>query len=210
MKFNSKSTKYLIRAIVFMAWVIPAFSQSKIEKLTTGEGPKDLPGSRTEDFLKIHSLGLALGNTWLHGDFSKYGDNGLGWDLYYNYSASHIFDLLVNFHYNHHSNSKGGSETLRGIVPSAKVKVYQFDSFTPYGLLGLGFYGPTVKNPDYSSNFRVVLGVTLGLGLDLRLNRNWMVGAIFQVHDPFSVPENHGPKLDGSYNKLLLLGFYSF
>ena len=188
----------------------PAFSQSKIEKMTTADGEKTLPETRVDDYLKISSLGLALGHTWLYGDYANYGSDGLSWDIYYDYSASHTFDLLVDFHWNGYSNNSGGSETLIGLVPSAKIKFYQFDNFTPFLILGLGFYYPEAQGNGFESNNRVVLGLTYGAGLDLRLNRMFKIGAIFQIHNPFAVNQENGSEFDGSYGKLLLVGFYSF
>jgi len=192
------------------AFSFQAFSQSKIEKMTTGDGPKDLPGSRVDDYLKIHSLGLGIGETWLSGDFANYGNDGISWDIYYDYSASHSFDLLVDFHWNKFSNDSGGKETQIGLVPSAKIKFYQFDNFTPFVILGLGFYAPEVSSPTYDSDAKIVLGASYGLGMDLRLSRHFKIGAIYQIHNPFDVSQDGGPDLEGSYSKLLLVGFYSF
>ncbi len=210
-KLISDSTlSALVILTMIGAFSFSAFSQSKIEKMTTGDGPKDLPGSRVDDYLKIHSLGLGIGTTWLSGDFGNYGSDGISWDIYYDYSASHSFDLLVDFHWNKFSNDSGGKETQLGLVPSAKVKFYQFDNFTPYAILGLGFYAPEVSNSTYDSETKIVLGVSYGLGIDLRLSRHFKFGAIYQVHDPFDVSQPNGPELEGSYSKLLLVGSYSF
>ncbi|MFI5390919.1 MAG: outer membrane beta-barrel protein [Bacteriovoracales bacterium] len=209
-KISQKIFSIALVIIIAGAFPIQTFSQSKIEKMTTGDGPKDLPGSRADDYLKIHSIGLAVGQTWLYGDFEGYGDDGISWDLYYNYSASHTFDLLVDFHWNKFSNDSGGRETLLGLVPSAAIKFYQFDNFTPYAILGLGFYSSEVMSDTIDSDAKIVLGFTYGLGLDLRLNRRFKVGAIWQVHNPFGTSQPDGSEVDGSYGKLLLALFYSF
>lgn len=210
-KFISGSTfSALVILTMIGAFSFSAFSQSKIEKMTTGDGPKDLPGSRVDDYLKIHSLGLGIGQTWLNGDYANFGSDGISWDIYYDYSASHSFDLLVDFHWNKFSNDSGGKETQLGLVPSAKIKFYQFDNFTPYVILGLGFYSPEVSNATYDSDAKIVLGVSYGLGIDLRLSRHFKFGAIYQVHDPFDVSQPNGSNLEGSYSKLLLVGYYSF
>jgi len=210
-KFTSGfSLLALIILTMIGAFSFSTFSQTKIEKMTTGDGPKDLPGSRVDDYLKISSLGLAIGQTWLSGDYASYGKDGISWDIYYDYSASHSFDLLVDFHWNQFSNDSGGKETQVGLVPSAKIKFYQFDNFTPYVILGLGFYIPEVTSPTYDSEAKIVLGTSYGLGIDLRLNRKFKFGAIYQIHNPFDVSQPNGSDLEGSYSKLLLVGFYSF
>ncbi len=207
-----KNFKNLLSFILAILIVFPvmSFSQSKIEKMTTGDGPKDLPNSRVDDFLKIHSVGLGVGQTWLSGDFSNYGNDGISWDIYYNYSASYIFDLLVDFHWNKFSNNSGGSETLLGLVPAAAVKFYHYDNFTPYAILGLGFYSNEVMDNNTDSDAKIVLGLTYGLGMDLRLNRNWKIDVIYQIHNPFGSDQDNGTEIDGSYSKLLLTLFYSF
>lgn len=208
--FHSFIFKALIIVSIVGAFSFPGFSQTKIEKLTTGDGPKDLPGSRVDDYLKISSLGIGIGQTWLSGDYANYGNDGISWDIYYDYSASHTFDLLVDFHWNKFSNDTGGKETQVGLVPSAKIKFYQFDNFTPFAILGLGFYSPEVSSPTYDSDAKIVLGTSYGLGIDLRLNRKFKFGAIYQIHNPFDVSQPNGSDLEGSYSKLLLVGFYSF
>jgi len=215
---------------VILAWVVITtqasfvFSQEKaspIKKLTSTkvskEAQKEIPESSSMEnegeTLKLHSLGIGLGETFLGGDFADNGDDSITFDLFYNYSASHSFDLLLGAHHTEHK--LGTRRTiLNGATMGIKAKAYQFDSFSPYLLGGLGFYAPKVKREINGvikeSKSHTVFGLHLGVGCELRLNRRITVGVLAVHHDPFDVKQELDPKVEGSYNKLLITTFYSF
>ncbi len=164
--------------------------------------------------LKKHSIGLGLGQTFLHGDLGDLGDDQVTFtDFFYQYSASHSFALLGNFHFSNHD--EGATEaSLMGVNASFKANMFQFDSFTPYALGGLGFYWPKVERfingRLTSSETKTVFGYNLGAGIDLKLNDQFSVGALLQFHNPFDADQNGAPKVEGSYTKFLLTLFYTF
>lgn len=198
------------------------FAQSKpsIKSLTskkTSEETKDeLPessGATIPKALKVHSLGIGLGQTFVKGDFNRYGDDEITWDLLYNYSASYSFDFMANIHYSKHK-FKETYSSLSGVALGIKGKFYQFDAFSPYAVGGLGFYSPRVKrmiNGELlESKSKIVFGTHLGIGAELKLNRHFSTGLLGHYHNPFDVKQEVGPEVEGSYFKLLITGMYSF
>ena len=164
---------------------------------------------------KIHksSLGIGIGQTFLRSDLSQNGNDKITPDLYYNYSASHSFDFVANFHYSNHSYLNRES-TIKGLALAIKGKGFQFDAFSPYILGGFGFYMPTVKRMQNGvladTRNQLVFGVNVGAGMELRLNDEVTVGVIAHYHDPFDVRLDDGSKLEASYLKLLIIASYTF
>lgn len=163
--------------------------------------------------LNRHSVGLGIGQTFLNGGFHDNAESSITPDLYYNYSASYSFDLLVNFHYSKQEKGQTSVRTL-GLAPGIKAKFYQFDNFAPFALGGLGFYNPTeervVNGQLRESDGKWVFGYHFGGGVELKLNPHFTVGAMFHFHNPFDVKQDVGGDVEGSYQKLMLTTFYTF
>ena len=189
----------------------PSFSQNKMEQMTTGDKSEDLPmpENRMDDDINIHSVGIGIGQAYLNGDFSDSGANDLSWDILYNYSASHTFDLLINLHTNSYTRDMQ-EVSLFGLASSVKAKFFHFDNFIPFVLGGMGMYAPKITTSSYESERKIAFGLNAGAGLDLKLNRHFRVGALFQFHNPFDVQPENGPEISGAYYKLLFTTFYSF
>ncbi len=157
-----------------------------------------------------HSVGIGLGQTFLTGKFNDYGDNRVSLpDLFYSYAASYSFDFLFNTHYTIHKAPNREAKML-GFAPAIKAKLFQFDAFAPFALGGLGFYAPQWSDNGNESKRKLVFGFNLGFGADLKLNEHFGLGVLFHYHNPFDVKQDTGPKLEGSYAKLLLTGMYTF
>lgn len=198
-------------------------AQSKIEKLTSKESSQKatkLPAPsgnssapRVTGKLKVHSLGLGLGQTFANSDFGDNGEDKITFDFLYNYSASHSFDLLINFH-SHKHEYKNRYVRLTALTAGIKAKLYHFDNFTPFAVAGLGFYSPKVKrvinNALVESESKVVFGTNFGGGGELKLNDKFTAGLLAQYHNPFDVKQEVGPDVEGSYFKLLITGYYHF
>jgi len=200
------------------AFFVNAQEKSSIKSMTSNKTAKKneekLPApARAQSTLKLHSVGVGVGQTFLGGDFEDNGDDSITADLFYNYSASHSFDLLINGHYSVH---KLGQKkvNLSGAAVGIKAKAYQFDSFAPFALAGLGFYSPKVKRTIGStikeSDSKLVFGTTIGVGMELKLNKKFAVGIMGQFHNPFDIKQELDPEVEGSYHKLLITTFYSF
>ncbi len=157
-----------------------------------------------------HSVGFGLGQTFLAGKFNDYGDNRVSYpDLFYSYAASYSFDFLFNTHYTVHK-APNRETKLLGFAPAIKAKLFQFDAFAPFALGGLGFYAPQWSDHGNESKRKLVFGFNLGIGGDLKLNDHFGIGVLMHYHNPFDSKQDTGPKLEGSYLKLLLTGMYTF
>lgn len=172
-----------------------------------------IPDSGSFDSINVHSVGFGLGQTKLDGDFSNHGADSITPSFFYNYSASHSFDLLLELHSSKHT-YRGESVRLTALPIWVKAKIMQYDAFTPYIMGGLGFYHPSatryINNEKVDSQNSVTLGLNVGAGAELRLNRHFSVGVIGAYYDPFDVKQNAGGPVSGRYYKLLITGFYHF
>lgn len=175
----------------------------------------DIPSSneRIPGDINRHSIGIGIGQTFLRSDFHEHGTDKITPDFYYNYSASYSFDFMANIHWSKHKYQNKDVE-LKGLALAIKGKGFQFDAFSPFVLGGFGFYEPTatrdINGKLIKTREQLVFGVNLGVGVELRLNSDWSVGAIAHYHDPFDVRQDSTPDLEGSYMKLLLMGMYTF
>lgn len=164
--------------------------------------------------LRQHGLGLGLGQTFLLGNYGKYGDDKITADLFYSYAASYSFDLLVNAHMSEHKQDNERMKVM-GLTTSIKGRFVEYDNLSPYFLGGLGFYAPRAKRANDAgqtkwSDQKVTFGLNFGGGVDLRLNENYVVGVLGQMHWPFKVQQDGQSDLKGYYFKLLITGMYLF
>ncbi|MES2528980.1 MAG: hypothetical protein V4598_17975 [Bdellovibrionota bacterium] len=167
-------------------------------------------GSPSQRRLRQHGLGLGIGQTFLFGNYGKYGQDKITADLLYSYAASHSFDLLLDAHLSTH---KDNSEEMKlmGLVGSFKGRMVEYDNFSPYFLAGLGFYAPQAdRDGSGKTSRKLTFGTNFGGGMDLRLNESYVIGVMAQMHWPFKVQQDEGSDLKGYYMKLLLTGMYLF
>lgn len=182
----------------------------KVEETGDSAGSGSFGGSPAPRRLRQHGLGLGLGQTFLFGNYGKYGQDKITADLLYSYAASHSFDLLVDAHFSTH---KDNSEEIKllGLAGSFKGRMFEYDNFSPYFLAGLGFYAPQADRDGSGKTTRkLTFGTNFGGGMDLRLNDNYVIGVMAQLHWPFKVQQDEGSDLKGYYMKLLLTGMYLF
>lgn len=164
----------------------------------------------TQREIHKHAIGIGLGQTFLFGNFEKKGDNKITADLLYSYTASYTFDLLINAHISSHE-YRDRAVFLRGYSMSIKARSYEFDSFSPFLLGGLGFYMPQIRdNEGRTSDAKYTFGFNIGGGLDLRLNSDVVTGILAQYHHPFEIKQDETETVRGSYFKLLLTAMYLF
>lgn len=222
-----KILKIVLITPVLMAGVsfsTQAFSEDKqvkpnIHQLTNEKSAQRASSGSYESNERIpgeihkHSLGVGVGQTFLRSDLADHGNDKITGELYYTYSASYTFDFVANAHYSEHK-YLDKKATITGLALSIKGKGYQFDSFSPFALGGLGFYLPGLtriqNGVPTDTRKQLVFGVNFGAGVELRLNSNAIVGVIAHYHDPFDVRQDVGSKLEASYMKLLLTGAYTF
>ncbi len=163
--------------------------------------------------LQQHGLGLGLGQTFLLGDYGKYGNDKITLDFLYSYAASYSFDLLVNAHVSEHQDERERMKVL-GLTSSIKGRFVEYDNLSPFFLGGLGFYAPEAKRRSGGgakwTDQKVTFGLNFGGGVDLRLNDHYVVGVMGQMHWPFKVQQENQSDLKGYYFKLLITGMYLF
>jgi hypothetical protein len=163
--------------------------------------------------LQQHGLGFGLGQTFLLGDYGKYGNDKIALDLLYSYAASYSFDLLVNAHVSEHRDNDERMKVM-GLTSSIKGRFVEYDNLSPFFLGGLGFYAPQAKRGSGAnakwSDQKVTFGLNFGGGVDLRLNDHYVIGVMGQMHWPFKVEQENMSDLKGYYFKLLITGMYLF
>ncbi len=192
-------------------------SSVKKEEVSSSEETKEVRHSSSHSAsprqLRQHGLGLGLGQTFLLGNYGKQGEDKITADILYSYAASYSFDILVNAHMSEHKDDKERMKVM-GLTGSIKGRLVEYDNFSPFFLAGLGFYAPRAKrlvNNDYKwSDQKLTFGANFGGGVDLRLNENYVVGVLGQLHWPFAIKQDDGPNVKGYYFKLLITGMYLF
>ncbi len=231
------NTKFFIAlmALVAMSFSLPSLSQEekafspKIQTQDTGavliesaptapaveerKVEKEYPRTSAPRRLQRHGIGIGLGQTFLLGGYGKHGDNKITADLLYSYAASYSFDLLANAHFSQHKD-EGDKMKLMGLNAGIKARLVEFDNFSPYVVGGLGFYAPQARRSTRGktqwSDQKLTFGVNFGAGLDLRLNDEWVVGVLGQLHTPFVVEQDDQSDVRGYYFKLMFTGMYLF
>lgn len=196
---------------------VNSFSKSKMDLLTSDKAAKKAGSQNTIPAYsrrKDHAIGIGLGQTFLHGEFSDNGDDKITADLFYSYRASHSFDFFTDIHFSKHK-YKNKNTKLSGVALGIKAKIYQIDAFSPFALGGLGFYRPILtRELDgvlTESISKVAFGYHIGAGADLKLNDRVTVGILAHYHNPFDVQqEDQASDVEGSYFKLLITGLYYF
>ncbi|MBL7665974.1 MAG: outer membrane beta-barrel protein [Bacteriovoracaceae bacterium] len=160
-----------------------------------------------------HAMGVGIGQTFLLGDFEGQGDDSITIDAIYTYEASHSFDLMLSAHVSKHE-TKNKSIELFGLSASIKAKVFDFDSFSPYFLGGLGFYQPQETRfngvSTETTERKMVFGFNVGAGTDLKLNEDYTLGMMGVLHKPFNVKQDERTDVRGMYFKLLMALSYNF
>ncbi len=172
-----------------------------------------MPSDPTPPAYLRHSVTFAFGQSYLFGDFSDLGEEKVIVDLFYHYRASYIFQFQLNIH-SHEFTLSGQSIRLSSANAAIKAKLYDFDSFAPYILGGLGLYWPeadrfigsTLTNTDSDTT----MGLNFGAGMDLYLNQRFATGFLLHYHLPFRLKYDDQPSLSGHYMKLLVTLTYSF
>jgi opacity protein-like surface antigen len=184
-----------------------------VEEKDAAPLPSNTSNSGAPRRLQQHGLGLGLGQTFLMGNYAKHGSDKITLDLLYTYAASYSFDLLINAHMSEHKDENERMKVM-GLTSSIKGRFVEYDNLSPYFLGGLGFYAPKAKrdtgNGAKWTDQKVTFGLNFGGGVDLRLNDNYVVGLMGQMHWPFKVQQDNQSDLKGYYFKLLVTGMYLF
>lgn len=188
-------------------------SPSKSGKTKNAAPPVMRAEPRIPNAVKVHSLGIGIGQTFLKSKFEDLGEDKITWDLLYTYAASHSFDFIADYHSSKHKHRQQWVRAS-GLGLGIKAKVFQFDAFSPFATGGFGFYQPKVKRLVdgvlTESETKTAFGWHAGVGGELRLNSHYSTGIMAKYHNPFDVKQDHGPEVEGSYFKLLITAMYTF
>jgi len=210
--------KIILFTIVLLCLQSHILAASSINQLTSQKTSNkvfsSLPKSSFSTIKWTHSAGIALGQTSLLGDMNNNGNNGLGFDAFYGYNASLLFNLYVNFHYSTHSNQQKTIK-LPSLTMGIKKNMYHFDSITPFLMGGVGFYRPQVYNNISSdvitkSDAKTVFGINIGTGLDLQLNNQYSLNMLIHYHKPFNSKQENRPDVTGAYLNTIMGLSYLF
>ncbi|MEC8624245.1 MAG: hypothetical protein VXY34_05450 [Bdellovibrionota bacterium] len=219
-----KAPKALSISVLGAILSFNCFSQATIKpniinltsQKTSRSVSKDIPETNSRvsvKDLKRHSIGVGIGQTFLSSELGQNGDDSITLDLYYDYSASYSFDLIINLHHSSHRIIKREA-TITGLAVGVKGRLFQFDAFSPFLLGGLGFYAPTVtrlkNNVLEKTPFSIAFGSHFGAGGELKLNEQFKIAGLIHFHNPFDIKQDLDKELEGSYYKLLLNTHYTF
>ncbi|MCO4753660.1 MAG: outer membrane beta-barrel protein [Bacteriovoracaceae bacterium] len=207
MTFNSMSKLMAFMAVSFLISTNSLAQKNMEDKELDKETSAVVTAAKRE--VNKHGFGVGIGQTFLLGSLQNKGDSQITGDLFYSYTASYSFDLLINAHASHHA-YKGKDVWLKGLAFSIKARSYEFDAFSPYVIGGLGFYQPKIAKDGVESEQKSTFGFNAGGGVDLRLNRRVVIGILGQYHNPFDVKQDETEDVKGSYFKLLLTSMYLF
>lgn len=190
-----------------------AAESTEVSKVFKGKAKRE--GAAGGAMGSNHGLGLGIGQTFLLGNYSDHGSDDLTADLFYRYKASHLFDLMVGFHTSTQKDGDDGEKMeLMALTTGIKARYFDFDSFSPFLLGGLGFYRPKatryVNGNLTESESKLVLGIHFGGGVELNLNDKFSFGLQGIYHYPFRVKQDTQQSLTGSYFKLMMILFYNF
>ena len=166
----------LVVANLFLTQAEAQNTKPSIKDLTKKESHKNEEensspiSSNQSDGINKHSIGIGVGETFLFSSFEKNGENSITGEFFYSYSASHSYDFLLNLHFSTHE-YKETKTSLFGVVPSIKGKLWQFDSFSPYVLAGLGFYRPQLTRYVGTAIIVILLGLYCNITTRLTSNK---------------------------------------
>ncbi len=164
-----------------------------------------------------HAVGLGIGQILLMGDFAKYFDNSLGYNILYNYDASNLFGLLAVINYNSHSNATG-TNTLKimGFSPNIKVSLVNFDQLLLFGYTGFGLMKVSQTVGTIPADV-TTFGLNMGFGAELTLASHMRFGTGLSFHNIFGKTDSStatanstGTSIGGTYLALFLNIMYVF
>lgn len=127
-----------------------------------------------------HGVGLGFGEVLLMGDFATHFASGIGFNLNYSYEAGSTFGLLVNLHYNNHSNPSSPSDSLsiKGLTPNLKINFFTTDKLTVSALTGLGALLVSETYGNLNAGF-TLFTVQAGVAANVELDPHFRFGPSF-------------------------------
>lgn len=124
-----------------------------------------------------HGVGFGFGDAILAGNANTDFSSGIGFNLNYDFESGKIWGLLVNLHWNNHSNPDNSSDSLsiKGLNPNVKLNAISFERATLYGFMGLGIYQVSETLSGQSSSL-FLFGLDAGIGLNIDIDSHFRFG----------------------------------
>lgn len=160
-----------------------------------------------------NNLAIDVGQVFLMGEMGANYSDSIGSQIHYTYSASELFAFDTSIGYSTHSE---GRLSLASGLAGLRTNFGWYDKIVPYAVIGLGFYRPTYRNTNTSSEMpaaSTLFGVHVGPGMDLEVTKNLFFGAALTFHDIFATtkPKENPPLLiGGTYTSFLLRAGVTF
>lgn len=176
-------------------------SQPKTSSNRSIRKSKDYSESRSAPKMPFspdsHNLGIAVGQTFLMGGPTQAGD-ALGFQGQYTYGVSRLlgFDSSLG-----RSSHRSGEYSITSVRGGARVHLGHYDQMVPYLQAGVGFFKPSLSNPNETTYTSILFGVYAGGGLDLRISDQFFFGAVGNINQVFGsqrVVANRSVNLGGS------------
>lgn len=176
--------------------------------------PVQVEGQTATDYrINRHKLGLAIGQSYLFGDYEDLGKKEIIPTLIYEYSASFLFDLHLGFQHGKFE-KKDESISISALNIGLKGKTNFYDKLAPYLMGGIGLFIPKATrvsgNSKVDTPSKLVFGLHGAAGAELFLANNFSVGMYLQYQKPFNVEIDDQKDLSGSYGSLGFNFFYIF
>ena len=193
----------------------PATTSDSDSYSSRGRNSSSYKSKRQNDNLQpfapgTHNLSLELGQAFLMGNLSSKYSDSIMYQAHYTYGVSDIFGFESSLGYSDHSD---GQFNMTSLVSGLRTNFAYFDRVVPYGILGLGFYRPSMQVTATNSVSAMLFGLHLGGGVSLLLSKEMFFGAGVTFHDVFgtSVQTSAGNvDLGGTFTTFLLHVGYSF
>ena len=185
------------------AWANPPATEPSATRRATASPSRDTRYNLSPFAPESNNVALAVGQTFLMGDLSRYADS-IGTEVQYTYGVSEMFGFNAALGYSSHSDGKY-SQTM--LLTGLRTNLSWYDRVVPYAIVGLGFYKPRMVLDNESSLSPVVFGLHLGPGIDLQLTSQLFFGAGLTFHDLFGTTENTAKgqiNVGGSYTTFLV------
>ncbi len=124
-----------------------------------------------------HGVGIGFGQVFLNGDIGTTFQSNIGINLNYAYESGPKYGLLVNIHYNNHSDLLNPTDALgiKGLVPNLKVNLLTSNTLTLAGLVGLGAFSVSETLGTQTASM-LLFAVQVGAMINVEVGQHFRFG----------------------------------
>lgn len=151
------------------------------------------------------SAGAALGQTiFASNNMDAFGSNAMAFGGFIGFAPSDILDLVMNFMYSPYSKNSNEADLFYSTL---NVRfMYNYDMLTPFVMGGVGFYRSAVDSGSVDGSASA-FGMNLGLGCDVLVGKNFLIGFASNYHTVFNQDVNGVNALADFFDLMLRVGF---